>query len=153
MSSTFTLPLRLNTRPVIGNDGSVSADNTGAAMISQQSPIVAATVASDVIPAGSIIHSIDAYINVVGAASRSVTLTSNGTTTTIGTLTTTALGKATVAFVASAAVANLLANVGTYDVTISLASEAASAGTMSIQYTGRNSDGTITPYGSGYTNS
>ena len=153
MSSTFTLPLRLNTRPVIGNDGSVSADNTGAAMISQQSPIVAATVASDVIPAGSIIHSIDAYINVVGAASRSVTLTSNGTTTTIGTLTTTALGKVDVAFTASAAVANLLANVGTYDVTISLASEAASAGTMSIQYTGRNSDGTITPYGSGYTNS
>jgi hypothetical protein len=153
MSSTFTLPLRLNTRQVISNDGSVSADNTGAAMISQQSTIVAATATTDVIPAGSIIHSIDAYINVVGAASRSVSLTSNGTTTTIGTLTTTALGKATVAFTASAAVANLLANVGTYDVTITLASEAASAGTLSIQYTGRNQDGTITPYGSGLTNS
>ena len=152
MSSTFTIPLRLNTRPVIGNDGSVSADNTGATMISQQSPIVAATAATDVIPAGSIIHSIDGYLNVVGAASRSVTLTSNGVTTTIGTLTTTALGKATVAFVASAAVANLLANVGAYDVAITLASEAASAGTLSVQYTGRNANGTITPYGSGYTN-
>ena len=153
MSSTFTLPLRLNTRQTTSNDGTISADNTGAAMISQQSTIVAATALTDVLPAGSIIHSIDAYINVVGAASRSVTLTSNGTTTTIGTLTTTALGKATVAFTASAAVANLLANVGTYDVTITLASEAASAGTLSIQYTGRNADGTITPYGSGYTNS
>jgi len=153
MSSTFTIPLRLNTRQVINNDGSVSLENTGAAMISQQSPIVAATAATDVLPAGSIIHSIDAYINVVGAASRSVSLTSNGVTTTIGTLTTTALGKATVAFTASAAVANLLANVGTYDVTITVASEAASAGTLSIQYTGRNSDGTITPYGSGLTNS
>jgi hypothetical protein len=153
MSSTFTIPLRLNTRQVINNDGSVSLENTGAAMISQQSPIVAATAATDVLPAGSIIHSIDAYINVVGAGSRSVTLTSNGTTTTIGTLTTTALGKATVAFTASAAVANLLANVGAYDVTITVASEAASAGTLSIQYTGRNSDGTITPYGSGLTNS
>lgn len=153
MSSTFTIPLRLNTRQVISNDGSVSAENTGAAMISQQSTIVAATALTDVIPAGSIIHSIDAYINVVGAASRSVSLTSNGVTTTIGTLTTTALGKATVAFTASAAVANLLANVGAYDATITVASEAASAGTLSIQYTGRNADGTITPYGSGYTNS
>jgi hypothetical protein len=34
-----------------------------------------------------------------------------------------------------------------------LASEAASAGTLSIQYTGRNADGTIIAYGSGYTNS
>lgn len=153
MSSTFTLPLRLNTRQTTSNDGTISADNTGAAMISQQSTIVAATATTDVIPAGSIIHSIDAYLNVVGAASRSVSLTSNGVTTTIGTLTTTALGKATVAFTASAAVANLLANVGTYDVTITLASEAASAGTLSIQYTGRNQDGSITAYGSGYTNS
>jgi hypothetical protein len=153
MSSTFTLPLRLNTRQTTSNDGTISADNTGAAQISQQVAIVAAAAATDVIPAGSIIHSIDGYLNVVGAASRSVTLTSNGVTTTIGTLTTTALGKATVAFVASAAVANLLANVGAYDATITLASEAASAGTLSVQYTGRNSDGTITPYGSGYTNS
>lgn len=152
MSSTFTLPLRLNTRQTTSNDGTISAANTGAAMISQQTPIVAATAATVVIPAGSIIHSIDGYLNVVGAASRAVSITSNGTTTSVGTLTTTALGKVAVAFTASAAVANLLANVGTYDVTITLASEAASAGTLSVQYTGRNSDGTITAYGSGYTN-
>jgi hypothetical protein len=80
-------------------------------------------------------------------------LTVNGVTTAVGTLTTTALGKVAVVFTASAAVANLLANVGAYNCTVTLASEAASAGTLSIQYTGRNSDGTITAYGSGYTNS
>ena len=152
MSSTFTVPMRLNTRQTTSNDGTISADNTGAAMISQQVAIVAGAAATEVIPAGSIIHSIDGYLNVVGAASRAVSLTVNGVTTAVGTLTTTALGKATVAFTASAAVANLLANVGPYNCTITLASEAASAGTLSIQYTGRNTDGTIIAYGSGYTN-
>ena len=153
MSSTFTIPLRLNTRQTTSNDGTISADNTGASMISQQVAIVAGAAATEVIPAGSIIHSIDGYLNVVGAASRAVSLTVNGVTTAVGTLTTTALGKVAVTFTASAAVANLLANVGAYNCTVTLASEAASAGTLSIQYTGRNADGSITPYGSGYTNS
>lgn len=152
MSSTFTVPMRLNTRQTTSNDGTISADTTGASQISKQVAIVAAAAATAVIPAGSIIHSIDGYLNVVGAASRAVSLTVNGVTTSVGTLTTTALGKVSVAFTASAAVANLLANVGAYDCTVTLASEAASAGTLSIQYTGRNADGTITPYGSGYTN-
>jgi hypothetical protein len=152
MSSTFTVPMRLNTRQTTSNDGTISADTTGAAMISQQRAIVAGAAATDVIPAGSIIHSITGYLNVVGAASRAVSLTVNGVTTAIGTLTTTALGRVEVVFTASAAVANLLANVGPYDCTVTLASEAASAGTLSIQYTGRNTDGTIIAYGSGYTN-
>jgi len=152
MSSTFTVPLRLNTRQTTSNDGTISADNTGAAQISQQTPIVAGAAATDVIPAGSIIHSITGYLNVIGAASRAVSLTVNGTTTSVGTLTTTALGKVEVVFTASAAVANLLANVGPYNCTVTLASEAASAGTLSVQYTGRNQDGSITAYGSGYTN-
>jgi hypothetical protein len=152
MSSTFTVPMRLNTRQTTSNDGTISADNTGAAMISQQRAIVAGAAATDVIPAGSIIHSITGYLNVVGAGSRAVSLTVNGVTTAVGTLTTTALGRVEVVFTASAAVANLLANVGPYDCTVTLASEAASAGTLSIQYTGRNTDGTIIAYGSGYTN-
>jgi hypothetical protein len=152
MSSTFTVPMRLNTRQTTSNDGTISADTTGASQISKQVAIVAGAAATAVIPAGSIIHSIDGYLNVVGAASRAVSLTVNGVTTAVGTLTTTALGKVSVSFTASAAVANLLANVGGYDCTVTLASEAASAGTLSIQYTGRNADGTITPYGSGYTN-
>jgi len=152
MSSTFTVPMRLNTRQTTSNDGTTSADTTGASQISKQVAIVAGAAATAVIPAGSIIHSIDGYLNVVGAASRAVSLTVNGVTTAVGTLTTTALGKVAVSFTASAAVANLLANVGGYDCTVTLASEAASAGTLSIQYTGRNADGTITPYGSNYTN-
>jgi len=152
MSSTFTVPMRLNTRQTTSNDGTISADTTGASQISKQVAIVAGAAAAAVIPAGSIIHSITGYLNVVGAASRAVSLTVNGVTTSVGTLTTTALGVVDVTFTASAAVANLLANVGAYDCTVTLASEAASAGTLSIQYTGRNADGTITPYGSGYTN-
>ena len=153
MSTTFTVPMRLNTRQTTSNDGTISADTTGAAQISQQRAIVAGAAATDVIPAGSIIHSITGYLNVVGAASRAITLTVNGVTTTVGSLATTALGRVEATFTASAAVANLLANVGPYDCTITLASEAGSAGTLSIQYTGRNTDGTITAYGSGYTNS
>jgi hypothetical protein len=152
MSSTFTVPMRLNTRQTTSNDGTISPANTGAAMISQQTPIVAGAAAIIYIPAGSIIHSFTGYLNVVGAASRSISITTNGVTTTVATLTTTGLGLITASTVASAAVANLLANVGVYDTTITLASEAASAGKFSVQYTGRNQDGTITPYGSGYSN-
>ena len=152
MSSTFTVPMRLNTRQTTSNDGTISADTTGAAMISKQVAIVAGAAATEVIPAGSIIHTIDGYLNVVGAASRAVSITVNGVTTAIGTLTTTALGKHAVVFTNSANVANKLANVGAHDCTVTLASEAGSAGRLSIQYTGRNANGTITPYGSGYTN-
>ena len=152
MSSTFTVPMRLNTRQTTSNDGTISADTTGAAMISKQVAVVGGAASTVVIPAGSIISDVKMYINVVGAASRAVSLTVNGTTTSVGTITTTALGVASIAFTASAAVADLLANVGAYDCTVTLASEAASAGTLSVEYTGRNADGTITPYGSGYTN-
>ena len=62
------------------------------------------------------------------------------------------MGVASASFTASAAVANLLANVGAYDCTVTLGTEVSSAGTLSVTYTARNSDGTITPYGSGYTN-
>lgn len=153
MSSTFSVPLRLNTRQTTSNDGTISADTTGAAVISRQAAVVGGAATTIVIPAGSIIHEIDFYINVVGAASRAISLTVNGTTTSVGSVTTTALGKVAATFTGSAAVANLLANVGAYDCTVTLASEAASAGVISVRYTGRNADGTITPYGSGLSNS
>jgi hypothetical protein len=153
MSSTFTVPMRLNTRQTTSNDGTISADTTGASMISKQAAVVAATAQTVVIPAGSIISDVKLYVNVVGAASRAVSLTVNGVTTSVGTIATTVLGVASITFTTgSAAVANLLANVGPYDCTVTLASEAASAGTLSVEYTGRNADGTIAPYGSGYTN-
>ena len=151
MSSTFTAPIRVNTRQTTSNDGTISADNTGAAVLSQQVAFTSGNAASVVIPAGSIIHEIQGYIN-DAATTRAVSLTVNGVTTSVGALDTSVLGVASVAFTTTAAVANLLANVGAYNCTVTLASEASSAGTMSVTYTARNSDGTIAPYGSGYTN-
>ena len=152
MSTTFTGPIRIGTRQTTSNDGTISTSNYGAAVCSRQVAIVGGAAATIVIPAGSIIHSVDAYLNVVGAASRAVSVTVAGTTTSVGSVTTTALGKVAASFTASAAVANLLANVGTSDATITLASEAASAGRLSVVYTDRNADGTITPTGEGFTN-
>jgi hypothetical protein len=151
MSSTFTVPMRLNTRQTTSNDGTISADTTGASVITQQAPFTAAADSSIVIPAGSIIHFIQAYVNDT-ATSRTLSLTVNGTTTSIGTIATTALGVASASFTASVAVANLLANVGPYDCTVTLGAEASSAGTLSVMYTGRNADGTITQYGSNLSN-
>jgi hypothetical protein len=151
MSSTFTVPLRLNTRQTTSNDGTISADTTGASVITQQVAYTAATDSNIVIPAGSIIHLIQAYVTDT-ATSRTLSLTVNGVTTSIGTIATNALGVASAAFTASAEVAALLANVGPYDCTVNLGAEASSAGVLSVMYTGRNQDGTITPYGSGYTN-
>ena len=151
MSSTFTAPIRVNTRQTTSNDGTISADNTGAAVLTQQAAFVTAAASTVVIPAGSIIHSIQAYVN-DSASSRTLSLTVNGVTTSVGTISTAALGVASAVFTASAAVANLLANVGPYNCTVTLGAEASSAGTLSVMYTARNSDGTITPYGSGYSN-
>lgn len=152
MSTTFTGPIRIGTRQTTSNDGTISADNYGAAVCSREVTITGGSAATVVIPAGSIIHSITGYLNVVGAASRALSITVNGVTTSVGSITTTALGKISATFTGSAAVANILANVGAYDATITLASEAASAGKLSVVYTERNSDGTITPTGQGYTN-
>ena len=151
MSSTFTAPIRVNTRQTTSNDGTISADNTGAAVLSQQAAFVTAVASTIVIPAGSVIHNIQAYVNDT-ASSRTLSLTVNGVTTSIGTISTATLGLASAAFTASVAVADLLANVGPYNCTVTLGSEASSAGTLSVIYTARNADGTITPYGSGYTN-
>ena len=151
MSSTFTAPIRVNTRQTTSNDGTISADNTGAAVLTQQKAFVSNAAATIVIPAGSIIHQIQGYIN-DAATSRALSVTVNGVTSSIGTLNTSALGVVSASFTADAATANLLANVGAYNCTITLASEASSAGTLSVTYTARNADGTITPYGSGYTN-
>ena len=152
MSSTFSAPIRVNTRQTTSNDGTISADNTGAVVLSQQVAFVSGSTASVVIPAGSIINNIQVYVN-DAATSRALSLTVDGTTTSVGTISTAALGVASAVFTASAAVADLLANVGAYNCTVTLGTESSSAGTLSVTYTARNSDGTITPYGSGLTNS
>ena len=149
MSSTFTAPIRINTRVNPTNDGTLSPSNAGAAVCSQQVAVAGGAPAAVVIPAGSIINDIVLYANVVGAASRNITV--DGVA--VGSVVTTALGAVPYTSAATAAAANKLANVGgTDNVVVTLASEAASAGVFSVVYTPRNPDGTITPYGSGYTN-
>ena len=152
MSSTFSAPIRVNTRQTTSNNGTLSADNTGAVVLTQQVPFVSGAAAAVVIPAGSIIHNVQAYVN-DAATSRAISLTVNGTTTSVGSVSTASLGVANASFTASAAVADLLANVGAYDCTVTLGSEVSSAGTLSVTYTARNANGTITPYGSGLSNS
>jgi hypothetical protein len=46
MSSTFTAPIRVNTRQTTSNDGTISADNTGAAVLTQQKAFVSSAAAT-----------------------------------------------------------------------------------------------------------
>jgi len=81
------------------------------------------------------------------------------TTTAIGTITPTAAGgRIAGVFTATAAVAAIIENIGTLDATLTFSAATVSAntgtlgGTISVDYTARNADGSITPIGSGYTN-
>jgi hypothetical protein len=83
------------------------------------------------------------------------------TTTVLGTITPTAAGGViTIAFTASAAIATILNNIGTLDATLTFTAATVTTlssgslnGTFDVSYTPRNFDGSITPIGSGYTNS
>lgn len=122
-----------------------------------------------VLPAGSLISTIrffqtatiSALTGGVITVALAVTSPVDGTvtTTTIGTITPTATGGViNAAFTATAAVATLLNNIGPLDATLTFTAAAVSAltgsvgGTFSVEYTARNVDGSITAYGSGYTN-
>ena len=175
MSSTFSTPIRIFKRNNPSNDGTIAPDNTGASMSSQQvtfSGVAAAgaittygvgsqstTADSVVIPAGSIISDIKLYETTAPSALTSGVITVAIGATTIGTITATATNGGLIAFTpsATAAAAALLANVGTSDVTLTFtwarsAITGTLAGTLSVEYTPRNLDGSIIAYGSGYTN-
>ena len=143
MSSTFTAPLRINTRQTTSNDGTTSPDNTGAALLSQQVTVTTTQDAVVYLPAGSNISYFQFFATDTGTA-RAVTL--DGVS--IGSVITT---PAVSINVPSNAV--LSANTGpATSRLVAAAGSDGSAGVFSIVYTARNADGTITPYGSGYTN-
>jgi hypothetical protein len=189
MSSTFTQPLRINKRNNPTNDGTIAPDNTGAARTSQQqyitNPIAAVTATATtlttadigtttavpfVLPAGAIIEGFALYQDVAAgglvggvitvAIAQTNPTTGVVTTTTIGTITPTAAGgRIAGVFTASAAVANIIENIGTLDATLTFSAAAVTTltsgslgGTFSVDYTARNADGSIIAYGSGYTN-
>jgi len=177
MSSTFTGPVRIFKRNNPTNDGTIAPDNTGAAQVAQQqyfAPITATRLAGAIetfdvgsvtsmpftIPAGSIINHIFLYETSAPSALTGgvITVAINGTD--VGTVTpTTTGGRLQVTFTATAAVATILNNVGVNDATITFTATAITAitgtlaGTFDVQYTARNVDGSISAYGSGYTNS
>ena len=147
MSSTFTGPIRVNTRQTTSNNGTISDDNTGAVVLTQQEPLLGTAAATIVVPAGSIISGFQDYITAGNTSTPSITV--NGTT--VGTISL-AAGVNSAVLGSTTAGVSVLANVGTADATISVAGVAGVTGTFSVTYTQRNSDGTIAPYFSGYTN-
>ena len=148
MSSTFTCPIRINKYNNPSNDGTIAPDNTGAAQCTVQAAIVGGEETAVVIPAGSIISNVQTYVTAVGAGS-AANVDVDGET--VGTVSD-AAGVNAITFGTGATAVGLLANVGTSDVTVTYTPGGSAEGFLSVTYTPRNADGTITPYGSGYTN-
>jgi len=178
MSSTFTTPVRIFKRNNPTNDGTIAPDNTGAAQVAQQQyllPAISATTAGNVIlttadvgmtttmpftiPAGSIINHVFFFQTTAPSALTGGVITISIGGVDVGTITpTTTGGRIGAVFTNTAAAAAVLNNVGTSDVTIVFTQATISAitgtiaGTFDVQYTARNADGSITAYGSGFTN-
>jgi hypothetical protein len=177
MSVTFTSPIRVYKRNNPTNDGTIAPDNTGAAIMSQQAkiaditatrsagalptyPIGSTTATAFTLPAGSIVHSISMYETTAPSALTGGVITVAIAGVNVGTLTpTTAGGKIDISLTASAAVAAVLANVGTTDATVTFTATAITgtftgtlSATFNVEYTARNVDGSIINTGSGYTN-
>lgn len=176
MSSTFNGPIRIFKRNNPTNDGTIAPDNTGASQVAQQqfiAPITATRLAGAldtfkigqttatplVVPAGSIIQYLYFYQTSAPSALTGGVITASINGVDIGTVTpTTTGGRLQIQPAATAAVAALLANVGTSDVTVVFTATAITAitgtlaGTFDVRYTMRNPDGSITQTGSGYTN-
>jgi len=143
---------------------------TGTATTLTTADVGTTTVVPFVLPAGAIIEGFALYQDtaagsLVGgvitvAIAQTDPTTGNVTTTTIGTITPTAAGgRIAGVFTASAAVAAIIKNIGTLDATLTFSAASvttlasgAVGGTISVDYTARNADGSIIAYGSGYTN-
>ena len=145
MSSTFTCPIRINKYNNPSNDGTLAPDNTGAAECTVQAAISGTTPAVVVIPAGSIIHSITDYVTTAAGTPGATNVTLNGNT--VATLT-----DAAGVNLAALTDAARLANTGTVDLWLSYTAGAGAVGVLSVQYTARNWDGTITAQGAGLSN-
>ena len=128
------------------------------------------TASAFVIPAGAIIESFALYQDVAatGLTGGVITMSISQTNPSTGAVTTTALGTITPTaaggriagvFTATAATAAIIGNIGTLDATLTFSAATVTAntgtlgGTFAVNYTARNADGSITAYGSGYTNS
>lgn len=147
MSTTFTGPIRIFKRNNPTNNGVSTPDNTGAAVVSQQKAFIGGAATTITVPAGAIISSIQAYVTTAAGTPGTPNVTLDGTT--VATLSDDA-GVNTAAL--TAAQAAKLSNVGTSDVAVAYTAGADAIGILSVTYTARNVDGTITAVGNGYTN-
>ena len=143
---------------------------TGTATLFTTADVGSTTATPFVLPAGAQISNVRLFQTVAagGLVGGVITVaiiqtnptTGATTTTTIGTITPTAAGGViAIAFTATAAVAAILNNIGTLDATLTFSaasvttlSSGSLGGTFDVSYTARNVDGSITAYGSGYTN-
>jgi hypothetical protein len=177
MSSTFSSPIRIFKRNNPTNNGVIAPENTGASQATQQSfiaPITTTTSAGAlvtydigtttavpfVLPAGALVSTVRFYETTAPSAITGGVVTVSIAGVDVGTITPTTTGGVIVMTpTATAAVAAVLANVGTTDATVLFTATAITvltgtlAGTFSVEYTPRNVDGSIIAYGSGYTNS
>ena len=159
--------VRLSQQDVILNPITTT---TGTATALTTAPVGTTTAVPFVLPAGSIIESFSLYQTVAagglvgGVITMSISITNPTTgvvtTTAIGTITPTAAGgRIAGVFTATAATAAIIANIGPLDATLTFSaasvttlSSGSLAGTLDVNYTARNNDGSIIAYGSGYTN-
>ena len=112
--------------------------NTGATMVTQSVTLVPSVAVTLMLPAGAMIHAVQSLMTTGAAGTPNVTV--GGVI--VGTLST-AAGFNTL--VVTAANVGTIANVGATDALLSYTATAASAGTLSVAYTVRNSDGTYVP--------
>jgi len=115
-----------------------TVENMGCATVTQSVPLVASTAVTLALPAGAIVHDVKTYMTT--GASGDPVVTIGGVN--VGTVSTNA-GVNTM--VANATNVATLINVGTTDKFLSCTATAASAGTLSILYTVRASNGAEVP--------
>jgi len=113
-------------------------ENMGCTTVTQSVPLVASSAVTLVLPAGALVHDVKGYITTGAAGTPDVTI--GGVV--VGTLST-AAGLNTMT--ANATNIATLVNVGATDKQLSFTATAASAGTLSILYTVRASDGSEVP--------
>jgi hypothetical protein len=143
---------------------------TAAAVVLPVKEIGQSAASPFILPAGSIIHDFYMYQTTAPSALTGGVITVNALVTnpTTGAVTTTALGTFTPttsggliygSFATTTASAAILANVGVLDVELQFSQAAVTAitgsfsATFAVPYTPRNIDGSISAYGSNYTNS
>ena len=99
--------------------------------------------------AGAIVRSVTAYVTTAAGTPGTPNVTIGAEV--VGTLSD-AAGINAITFGTGATAVGLLANVGTSDVTLSYTAGVDAVGYLSVAWTARNPDGTITNVGEGYTN-